>query len=128
MDRSIMAATVPAEVSGTYKSAVLLAGMGPELAARVLSHLGEDQVEAITQEIARLQHIPTDHIHHVATEFGKDFADADDVIPAGPQLARETLEMAVGPEKAAQILGKLCLETEAPSLAALVDGTPPESL
>lgn len=111
-----------------YKGAVLLAGLGPEAAARVLSHLPEEQVEAIVQEFARLKRVPTEEVDLMAKDFGRRFEESAEGIAAGPAFARQTLEKALGPEKAGRILGKLELETEAPSLAAIVEKTSPEAL
>ena len=40
-----------------YRGAVLLTALGTELAARVLSHLGEDEMERLIQRMSRLGHV-----------------------------------------------------------------------
>jgi flagellar motor switch protein FliG len=114
--------------TGAYKGAVLLASLGEELAARVLSFLPEEHVSVIAQEFARIKHVPTAQVHSVAKEFEIRMEEVSGGINTGPEFARLILERAVGLEKTAQILGDTAKPVEAPSLAKTVENTIPESL
>jgi flagellar motor switch protein FliG len=115
--------------SGIYKSAVLLVTLGPDLAAQVLSHLGEREVELLVREMAHLGHIPAGERDRVLEEFRHRLMQDSGTV-GGADIARRMLEAAVGAEKAQQILGELepSKSSAAPPLALLLEATTLESL
>jgi flagellar motor switch protein FliG len=119
---------VQSDPSGAFKGAILLAGIGRDQAARILSFLPDDQVQQIAHEFSRLNHVSADQIHEVAREFEVRLEQLAGSVTAGPDFARQMLERAVGLEKAIEILGVEEMENETPSLAAIVDKTSPDSI
>jgi flagellar motor switch protein FliG len=114
---------------GLYKSAVVLASLGTDLAARVLSHMDERQVEALIEEMTRLGRVRAAERDLVLDEFGSLVEEDPDSVTGGPEYAREVLRQAVGPEKADALLGHLSGHNPGtPSLATILESTSPASL
>jgi flagellar motor switch protein FliG len=114
---------------GLQKSAILLASLGTDLAARVLSHMDEQYVEALIEEMTCLGHVRTGVQNQVMEEFGSRVEADPDGVTAGPEYARRVLEQALGPEKAEQFLGQReGGEAAPPSLATILRTTSPASL
>src|SRR5687768_7339205 len=90
---------------GVHRSAILLASLGTEVAARVLSHMDDPHVEALIGAMSRLGHVAVAAREEVADEFGRMLEEDPVGFVAGPEYARHLLEQAVGPEKAGQLLG-----------------------
>ena len=91
-------------LSGAQKAAVLLLAMGTEAAVKVMQHLGDDDVERISIEIARFRNVSSDIVETVLLEY-RDLAMAQDYIAqGGVTFAREVLEAALGPRRAEEIL------------------------
>src|SRR5687768_15520368 len=90
---------------GLHRSAVLLASLGTEAAARVLSHMDDSHVEALIGAMSRLGHVPATEREEVAEQFGCMIEEDPVGFVGGPEYARQLLEQAVGPEKAGQLLG-----------------------
>ncbi|MBN2652348.1 MAG: flagellar motor switch protein FliG [Spirochaetales bacterium] len=95
------------ELTGRQKAAIFLVIMGSEVSSEVFKHLREDEIEAITFEIARLDTIEPEDRDLVLSEF-KDLMMAQDFITSGGiDYARELLEKALGSQKAADIINRL---------------------
>lgn len=81
--------------------------LGSEVSSKIMRYLEPDLLEKLTFEIASLGSIPPEVKHQVVEEFLR-MAQAKDFISfGGVDYARETLNKAVGIEKAAEILKKL---------------------
>ncbi len=83
------------QLAGPRKAAVLMVLMGEEVAAKLMRHLQEDEIAAITREVASLEVIPPEVAQQVLEAY---FLDA--VRPP---------EDRGGPEVAERILAKLAL-------------------
>ncbi|MDA8346593.1 MAG: flagellar motor switch protein FliG [Thermaerobacter sp.] len=95
------------DFSGTRKVAILMAGLGPELAASVYKHLGEQEIEQITVELAHAVETSSEHRLTVLEEF-RDLREANAFIDEGGiSYARVILERALGASKAKDILDRL---------------------
>ena len=55
-------------LKGRQKAAVLLVSLGPERAAELLSHLHEEEIEALTLEMAKMRQIGAETTEAVMTE------------------------------------------------------------
>jgi flagellar motor switch protein FliG len=93
--------------SGVRKAAILLVQLGQEGAAKVLSHLRESEVEAVSSEISRLEGLGADETDTVITEFHQLATARANVINGGPDFARALLEQSLGREKASSIMERL---------------------
>ncbi|MFW5973430.1 MAG: flagellar motor switch protein FliG [Bacteroidota bacterium] len=93
-----------AEMRGIQKAAITLIALGTEAASRVLKNMRDDEVERITVEIARCRNISSDVVESTLVEF-KDMSMARNyVAQGGVSFARETLEAALGPRRADEIM------------------------
>lgn len=113
---------------GLHRSAVLLASLDTEAAARVLSHMDDPHVEALIGAMSRLGRVAVTEREEVADEFGRMLEADPDGFFAGPEYARHLLEQAVGPERAGQLLGGHSSEPPPPSLETILETTSPRSL
>ena len=95
------------ELSGRRKAAILIAGLGPELAAQVYKHLGEQEIEQVTVELARAEATQAQDRLAVLEEF-RDLREANAFIEEGGfGYARAILERALGASRAQEILERL---------------------
>lgn len=116
------------ETSGLYKSAVVLASLGADVAAKVLTHLDDRQVEALIGGMTRLGRIKAEERDPILEEFLLRMKE-DPGSEGGLDLARQILEQAMGTDKALQVLGDvLPVEPAPPSLTSILNSTSPESL
>ena len=95
------------DLSGRQKAAILMVTIGSEASSEIMKHLDAELLEELTFEIASLGSIPPELKRQVLDEFYQ-MAQAKDFISfGGVDYARETLNKAVGIDKAAEILTKL---------------------
>src|SRR5579871_5827254 len=105
-------AAVPARsagprINGRKKAAVLLVALGPDRASEVFKHLHYDEIEALSLEMAKLQHVDADLTAEVMEELAATVTAYESLAAGGVDYAREVLERAIGAERAAEILGRL---------------------
>ncbi len=95
-------------LAGRRKAAVLMAAIGPTLAAEVMQHLREEEIEGLSLEMAQMGSIDEDVTEAILEELalaaGSD--GLGDVV-GGIDFARDVLERALGSERAEELLGKL---------------------
>jgi flagellar motor switch protein FliG len=103
---------VPADdLSGGRKAAVLLAALGAGRAAKVMQQLGPDEIESLSLEMATLDPVGAEATESVFVELAA-LADASRGTAGGIAFAREVIVKALGPERAAELLGRLSSRTE----------------
>lgn len=95
------------ELTGRQKAAILLISLGPEISAKVFSHLREEEIEAISLEIASQRTIAPEVREKVLYEFVQIHQAQQYVASGGIDYAKEILERALGASKAMEILGRL---------------------
>ena len=120
----------PAEVPplrGRRKAAVLLVALGPAKAAEVFGHLSEPEIEELSLEMAKAGDIPREQIEAVLEEVSENSLALSSIAAGGVDYAREVLERALGPEKAAEITGRLSAVIEMRPFEFLAR-TPPEQI
>jgi flagellar motor switch protein FliG len=105
----------PAPLPGARKAAVLMVALGSERAANVLQRLGEEEIESLSVEMARLSSVGPETTASILGELaGAGGAGAaSGGVRGGVDFAREVIERALGPERAAELLGRLPSATEA---------------
>jgi flagellar motor switch protein FliG len=89
------------------KAAILMVSLGPEAIAKVLRHMEEEEIEAITLEIARLGRISSTDRRQSVIEFYQMCMAQEVIAEGGVDQARRTLVAAFGQERADEILGKV---------------------
>jgi len=94
-------------MSGKQKAAILLVLLGPEVSANIFKHLGDDDIEELTLEIANMQRVDSEIKDEVLNEFYHLCQAKDYINRGGIEYAKEVLEKALGIEKARDILGRL---------------------
>ncbi|MBT9253391.1 MAG: flagellar motor switch protein FliG [Brockia lithotrophica] len=95
------------ELTGKEKAAVLLIGLGPEVSAKVLRHLTDEEIEELTLEIAATRHVPSELRNQIIKEFHELVLAQTYIAEGGISYAREVLEKALGRDKAMDILKRL---------------------
>jgi flagellar motor switch protein FliG len=109
--RSQLATTSPeltaGDLRGARKAAVLMAALGPERAASVMQQMQEEEIESISIEMAKLSSVGAQTTESVFSEFVSVTGGAGAGASGGVDFARDVLERALGPERAAELLVRL---------------------
>ena len=95
------------EMTGVRKAAIFIMALGTNLSSQVMKHFTESEIEQISLEIASISYVGKDEIEIVVEEFNALFEARRYIIDGGMDSAREMLEKALGPQKAAEIIKKL---------------------
>jgi flagellar motor switch protein FliG len=96
-----------ADLSGRQKAAILCMLLGTERAAEITQRLAPEEVEVISFEIARLEHVSALTVDAVLREWGEIVRAADSLAGGGFDYAREILEKAFGANKAREVLRRI---------------------
>jgi flagellar motor switch protein FliG len=94
-------------IAGRQKAAILCMLLGSETAAEITQRLHPDEVEAISFEIARIEHVSAETADSVLREWGEVVRAADSLAGGGVEYAREILEKAFGPSRAREVLKRI---------------------
>jgi len=113
--------------SGRRKAAVLLVSLGKDHAASVFRYLREEEIESLSLEMAKLQHVEPATSEEVMQEFAATIQAYDSFVSGGVEYAREVLEKALGPQRAAEIISRLSSVIEKRPFEFL-RRTPPEQI
>ena len=84
-----------------------MVALGQETSGEVMKHLTDYEVEEITQAIANLKVVSVDVMDQVLSEFETSLMAGEWINQGGMDFARQTLERAVGPRKAQEILDRV---------------------
>ncbi len=99
-------------LSGQRKAAIFLVSIGTKAAAEVYSHLSEEEVEMISEEIARLDSIPSHLLNDVNNEFYQMVLAQKYIAAGGISFAQEALIEALGEQKAMEIIKRVQMALE----------------
>jgi hypothetical protein len=99
-------ATSPSLV-GPERAAVLLLALGPAVCAAVLRQLPEDDVEAITARMARIESVAPSVVEEVLKDYERALATHDIQIAGSIHNVREALTEAFGRDQAVKLLDRL---------------------
>ncbi|MDT0632361.1 flagellar motor switch protein FliG [Rubrivirga sp. S365] len=119
-------AAVLEAMSGAQRAAVLLVALGVEAASPILSRLSDEDVEAVSVEIARLQNVSGDQVEAVLGEYHDVALAQSYVSQGGAAFARQMLEAALGGERAEDVMMKVeaAMEVSAFHMLQTVDLVP----
>ena len=95
------------KMSRLQRKAAALVAMGPEVSAQILKSMSDQDLEAITVEIANLRDVPADVEEKAIEECYQIFMAREYISQGGVDFARDVLEKAVGRTKAVDILKRL---------------------
>lgn len=93
-------------LNGIQKAAVVLMQLGRERATQVMGEMDEQEIEAITAAIIRLEHVEQDVVDSVLSEF-HTAALTGPGAGGGMSFAQHLLEGALGEKKAADVLERV---------------------
>lgn len=103
------------ELTAAQKSALVLASMGAENASAIYKHLSDEEVEAISVELARMEYHPIETVEEVLNEFYELCLTQKVVAEGGLDYARNVLEKAFGAEAADSLLNRITKQLETKS-------------
>ena len=86
---------------------MLLVALGPDRASEVFKHLHFEEIESLSLEMAKMQHIEPAMTTRVMEELAATVQAYESIAAGGVEYAREVLEKAIGSERAAEIIGRL---------------------
>ncbi len=89
------------------KAAAVIVSMGVDKASQIYKYLGQDDLESLTVEVARLGHLKAGEIEAILDEFYKECLTQKVVADGGIEYARMVLEKAFGEEIANELLHKV---------------------
>ncbi len=92
---------------GARKAAIVLVRLGKDAAAEVLSHMSEEEVEAVSAEIAQLNAVDPTETQAVMGEFSTLLTARQHMLQGGMDLARDLLQRSLGEDKAEEALQRL---------------------
>ena len=116
------------ETSGLRKAAMLTLLIGQENTSKLFQELTEDEVEAIAQEVTSLQGIPPEMGESVLDEFHQMWTAADYIARGGPDVARQFLVKAFGPDEAKKIVERLVKTSESTFVFSVLNRADPQHL
>ena len=94
-------------LTGRQKAAIFLVTLGSEISSEIFKHLRDDEIEALTFEIARLDTVEPEERDKVLMEFKELMMAQDFITSGGIEYARELLEKSLGSQKAVDIINRL---------------------
>lgn len=94
-------------LTGKEKAAIFLISIGSEVSSEVLKHLKEEEIEEISFELARADHVDSETRDAVLIEFQELMMAQDFIMTGGIDYAREVLEKAIGTQRAVDIINRL---------------------
>jgi len=111
----------PERLPGVYKAAILMVMLGDEASSAILREMDEEEVQAVSREIAQIQTMTPEEAEGVLDEFYQMSMAHDYVLKGGVEYARRILVTAFGPEQAKKMLDRLLktLSSETLSFDAL---------
>jgi flagellar motor switch protein FliG len=89
------------------KLAALLIMVGAESASELLKNLDEEELEAVSAEMARLAFISQEMQQEILREFTDVAVAASAAVLGGPGYAKQALERSVGPSRASDIIRRV---------------------
>lgn len=98
-------------LSAKQKAAVMLMALGPEASAEVIRHLDEDEIEALTLEVAQLDRVQDSQRDAAIAEFCRQ-ADVQPIHRGGMGSARTVLTKAFGTARADDLVQKVTTAIE----------------
>ena len=92
---------------GARKAAIVLVRLGKERAATVLEHMTDEEIEAISAEVATLNGVEAGEANDVINEFGSLLTARQHMLQGGMDLARDLLQRTLGDDRAEEAMQRL---------------------
>ena len=97
----------PQPLTNRQKAAILLVAVGPEWAGRIYQFLTQDEIEALTVEIAKMGKVSPDVREAIVEEFHELCVAQEFIAEGGLDAAKELLITAFGPDRAGSIVDRV---------------------
>ncbi len=102
-------------LSGVRKAAILIATLGEEAAESIFRHLVEEDLQRLSQEIARLGTVPQDVSFGVLQQYEQITHAQEHITRGGHEFATRLLVKALGENGAQEMVNQLTRSSEASS-------------
>lgn len=102
-----MAGESTKKLTSEQKAAAVIVALGADKASKVYKYLGEEEVEKLTVEVAKLGHLDADQSDAALDDFYKTCLTQKVVTDGGLEYARSVLEKAYGEATANELLSKV---------------------
>jgi flagellar motor switch protein FliG len=119
-----MSAVATMEMTGVRKAAVLCMALGTEAASRILQQLSPDEVQRVTEEIARTPTVSREMMAKVLGEYREAVRVAGQMADGGLSAAASLLEATLGSERARQAMERITTPVAEGALPRLAKITP----
>lgn len=96
-----------ASLTPQQKAAAIVVSIGAESASNVYRYLSEDDVEQLTYEIARLDHLRSNDVEEILLGFYQICLTQKVITEGGVDYARDVLEKTYGAQQAAALLDRV---------------------
>lgn len=107
-----MTGTDQIPLTGVRKAAILLAALGEDAVAPILRNLPDDDLERVTEEVARLGQVPLETTVQVLEEYTKMLAEQEHVAFGGQTVAARLLVKAFGENGSKDLVERLTQTVE----------------
>ena len=95
------------KLEGRKKAAALLITLGRDRSAQVLRHLSDEDIERLTWEISAMGELGPEQRRNVVEEFEESAVGRNVISLGGLEYAEELLRLALGDDKAAELIDRL---------------------
>ncbi|WP_312700043.1 flagellar motor switch protein FliG [Sedimentibacter sp.] len=95
------------KLSGKQKAAAIIISLGADDASKIYKFLKEDEIEQLTYEISRLQHLSPQVVEQTLKDFYELCLTQKVITEGGYEYARSVLEKAFGSQTAASLLERV---------------------
>ena len=92
------------EITQATKVAAIMIALGVDSSSEVYKYLREDEIEAITSEIAKLDLLSSDDMQQILEDFYDLCVTQKVVAEGGEAYAKDVLDKAFGPQRAAYLM------------------------
>jgi flagellar motor switch protein FliG len=102
-----VASRVAGRLTGSRKTAILLAVLGEEVASAIFRHLSERDVQVVTKELAEMGRVPAEVAQEILEEYSQLVLTQDCLAQGGIEFASRLLVKAFGDDNAKSLLQKV---------------------
>ena len=104
---NLLKSRIPTKITNLRKAAIFMVSIGSEHAARIYRFLGEQEIEKLSAEIAKLENVSSSELSEVDGEFHQMVLAQEFVSTGGLSYAQEILEGTVGESRAMEIIRRV---------------------
>jgi flagellar motor switch protein FliG len=95
------------DLTGVRKAAMLMILLGDKISGEILKQLADEEIQAVSREVARLESISAEQAEALLEEFYQMNMAHDFVVRGGLDYAKKMLMAAFGPEVAKKLIDRL---------------------